>query len=176
MKPRAGDDHRLCLPADLVLRLGREVLHADLYLFADRVGVQLYERLEQVRRSLLVVPGIGFDRLEEPPVCLVGSVAGEDIENEALLDRLSHGIEVKRDEPSVLVLDPEKLQGFGLGSGGERKGRQVGQPSSALHLGEYGLLELFLRSLRFGFLLLGFFERPGGENRLEAPGAFAGLG
>ena len=48
VQPRARDDHRLGLAADLALRLGGEVLDHDLHLLADRVRVQLDERLEQV--------------------------------------------------------------------------------------------------------------------------------
>jgi hypothetical protein len=46
MQAGAGDDHGLRLAADLALHLGREVLDAELHLFADRVLVQLHERLE----------------------------------------------------------------------------------------------------------------------------------
>src|SRR5256884_8901295 len=55
VQARARDDHRLRLAADLALHLRREVLDADPHLLADRVRVQLDERLEQVLGLLPVV-------------------------------------------------------------------------------------------------------------------------
>ena len=56
---------RLGLPADLSSGLGREVLHADLDLLADRVRVQLHERLEQILGLLPVLPRVVLDLFEE---------------------------------------------------------------------------------------------------------------
>ena len=53
VQARARDDHRLGLPADLALHLGGEVLDADPHFLADRVRVQLDERLEQVAAFFL---------------------------------------------------------------------------------------------------------------------------
>ena len=73
-----------------------------------------------------VVLGVVLDGLLDLPVRLVGDVVGEDVEDEALLYGLAHGVEVERDFVSRgLVVTPEHLQGTALGRGGEREEAQV---------------------------------------------------
>ena len=95
VQARARDDHRLGLAADLALHLRGEVLDHDPHLLADRVRVQLDERLEQVLGLLLVVARVVLDLLQQPPVGRVGRVVREHVEDEALLDRLAHAVEVE---------------------------------------------------------------------------------
>ena len=95
MQARAGDDHGLGPATDLVLHPFGEVLHHDAHLLVDGVGAEVYEGLQQVGSLLLVVARVVFDRLQEPPVGLVGGVARQHVEDEPLLDGLSHAVEVE---------------------------------------------------------------------------------
>ena len=159
VQARAGDDHRLGLAADLALHLGGEVLDADPHLLADRVRVQLDERLEQVLGLLLVVARVVLDLLQQPPVGLVGGVVREHVEDEPLLDRLAHAVEVEGRELAVGAPGAEQLERLRLRRGGEGEGREVGQPPALLHLGQDRALQLLLGRLRVGLLRLRLFER-----------------
>ena len=104
VQARAGDDHRLGPAADLALHLRGEVLDHDPHLLADRVRMQLDERLEQVFGLLLVVARVVLDLLQQPPVGRVGGVIGEHVEDEPLFDRLAHAVEVEGLEFAVGAL------------------------------------------------------------------------
>ena len=122
----------LALPADLALHLRGEVLHHDPHLLGDRVRVQLHERLEQVLGLLLVVARVVLDLLQQPPVGLVGGVVREHVEDEPLLDRLAHAVEVERLELPVGRFRAEQLQRLGLGRGGEREEARVAGPPAPI--------------------------------------------
>ncbi len=175
MQARAGDDHRLGLAADLALHLGGEVLDADPHLLADRVRVQLDEGLEQVLGLLLVVARVVLDLVQEPPVGLVSGVVRQHVEDEPLLDRLAHAVEMEGHELPVGALGAEQLERLRLGRGREGEGGEVGQPSALLHLGQDGALQLLLGRLRSGLPCLRLFQRIGGEHGLEALRALARL-
>ena len=172
----AGDDHGLGPAADPVLHLLGEVLDRDPDLPLDRVRVQFHEGLEQVGGLALLVARVVLDRLEEPPVGRVRGVVGEDVEDEALLDRLPHAVQVERFEPAVGLLHAEQFQRLRLGRRREREGGEVRQGAAFLHLGEDSLLQFLLRRSGSGFLLLGRLKASSGEYGLEALRTLAGLG
>jgi hypothetical protein len=58
------------------------MLDHDLDLLPDRVFVKVDERAEEVVGLVPVVPRILLDRLDEAPVCLVGRVVLEDVEDD----------------------------------------------------------------------------------------------
>ena len=95
VQARAGDHHRLGAAADLVARVGAEVLDHHLGLLGDVVGVQAHVAGERLGGLLLLDLGVVRDRLDEAVVGLVGGVVGEHVEDEALLDRLTRAVEVK---------------------------------------------------------------------------------
>jgi hypothetical protein len=72
-------------------------------------------RLQQVFGLLLVVAWIVLDLLEQPPVGLVGGIVGQHVEDEPLLDRLAHAVEVEGLELPVRTLRAEELERLGLG-------------------------------------------------------------
>ena len=176
VEPRARHDHRLRPPADLASHLRREVLDADGDLLADGVRVQLDEGLEEVLRLTLFVARVVVDLLQEPPVGLVGRVVREHVEDEPLLDRLAHAVEVERFEPPVRPLAPEELECLGLGGCREGERGEVRKPPAAPDLLEDAVVDLFLRGLGGGFLALGVLQAARREHRLEALRALAGLG
>ena len=176
VEPRTRHDHRLCPPADLAGDLRREVFDADGDLLADGVRVQLDEGLEEVLRLTLFVAGVVLDLLQETPVGLVGRVVREHVEDEPLLDRLAHAVEVERFELPVRPLPPEELQRLGLGGCRERERGEVRQPPAAPDLLEDAVVDLLLRGLGGGFLPLGGLQASRREHRLEALRALAGLG
>ncbi len=157
VQARARHNHRLGLAADVALGMGCEVLDADLHLLADGVRVQLDEGFQQIFGLLLVVARIVLDLLEQPPVGFVGGVARQDVEDESLLDRLPHAVEVERRELAVGARRAEDLERLGLRRRREGEGRKVGQPAAPLHLGEDRALQLLLGRSRAGFLCLRFF-------------------
>ena len=169
-------DHGLGPAADLVLHLGREMLEHDLDLPADGMRVQFHEGLEQIGRFLLLVARIVLDCLEEFPVGGIRRVVGEDVEDEALLDRLPHAVEVKGLELAVGTLHSEELQSLRLGRRREREGGEVGQGTALFHLGEDHRLQLLLRGRGAGLFRFRRLEASRGEYRLEALRTLAGLG
>ena len=119
LDPRPGHDHRLGPAADLGHDLGDEVIDHHPHLLLDVVRVELDEPSDRppalrgfdlriVERSLL--------ELEEG---LVRRVVLEDVEDELLLDRLPHRIQVERAALSVSALLSEQRQRLGLRSRGE---------------------------------------------------------
>ena len=175
VEARTGHDHGLGPSRDLAGDLGGEVLDADGDLLADGVRMQFDEGLQQVLRLALVVAGVVLDLLQEPPVGLVGRVAREHIEDEALLDRLAHAVEVERLEPAVRPLAAEEFQSLGLRGCGEGERGEVRQPPPAADLLENPALDLLLRALGARFLPLGLLQAPRRQHRLEALRALAGL-
>ena len=175
MEAGAGDDHGFGPAADPVLHLVGEVLDHDPDLPPDRVRVQFHEGLEQVGGLALLVARVVLDRLEEPPVGRVRGVVGEDIEDEALLDRLPHAVQVERLEPAVGLLHAEQLQRLRLGRRRERERGEIRQGAALLHLGEDRLLQFLFRRRGLGFRLFGRLQAPGGEHRLETLRTLAGL-
>jgi hypothetical protein len=124
---------------------------------------------------LPVVAGVVLDLLQQPPVGLVRGVIREDVEDEALLDRLTHGVAVERLELPVAAPPAEQLQRLGLGRGGEGEGGEGGQPPAPLHLGQDRVLQLLLGRRGGGLLGLGLLQGARGEHGLEAPGALPRL-
>ena len=151
------------------------MLDADGDLFADGVRMQLDKGLEQVLRLAFVVAGVVLDLLQETPVGLVGRVAREHIEDEPLLDRLAHAVEVERLELAVRPLAAEELQSLGLRGCGEGERREIRLRPAATDLLVDSALHLFFRSLGARFLPFGLLQAPGREHRLEALRALAGL-
>ena len=77
-------------------------------------------------RLALVVLRIRLNGLEELPVGRVGGVIRENVEDEPLLDRLTHGVEVEGLETPLGETGAEKLQSLGLGRSRERERGHVG--------------------------------------------------
>ena len=125
VQARARDDHRLGAAADLMRDQLGEVLHADGDLLADGVLVEFDEGPEEMLRLPLVVPGVVFDLLLQAPVRLVGGVGAEHVENEPLLDRLAHAVEVEGLELAVRLFLAEEFEGLGLRRGREGERREV---------------------------------------------------
>ena len=175
MQARAGHDHRLGPPADLARDLRGEMLHADGDLLADGVRVQLDEGLEEVLRLPLVVPRVVLDLLQQAPVGLVGGVAGEHVEDEPLLDRLAHAVEMEGRELPVRLLLAEEFEGLGLRGRREGERREVREPSTAADLFQDALFELLFGGLGSCFRLLGLLQTACREHRLQALGALSGL-
>ena len=92
-----GDHHRPRLAADPVLRkrLREEVIHHDLGLEADRVVVALDEAPQLLPRLVDVELRVVFDRLGELVVARGRRVVRQHVQDEALLDRLLHGVAVE---------------------------------------------------------------------------------
>ena len=106
--------------------LGAEVLDDHLGLLRQLVRVQ-GDELGDRRLGLAGVElGVVGDRLLDVPVRLVGDVVGEHVEDEALLDRLAHRVQVERHmPPGRRVVAAEQLQRACLRRGGEGEERQV---------------------------------------------------
>ena len=172
-QPRAGHHHRLGAALQLVHHAGAEVLDDDLGLLGDVGRVQVDEA-GQGRGGLVLVElrvvGDGLGELEE---ALVGGVALEHIEDEALLDGLAHGVEVEGRGLAVGALVAEQLQGLVLGRGREGEEAHVG-----LRPAEQGGAQGEL--VRGGEVLALFRELRGdgavGEQLLDGDGHLAGLG
>lgn len=79
----------------------------------------------------------------------------QHVENEPLLDRLVHAVEVERLELAVAAFPAEQLQRLRLRRRGERKSREVRQPAARLHLSEGDVLQLLFRGCGFALLRLG---------------------
>ncbi len=172
VEPGARDDHRLRPAPDPVGHLPVEVLDHDLHFLPDRVLVEVHERPEEVARLVPVVVGVLGHLLEQPPVDLVGRVVLQDVEDEDLLDRLTHAVEAERFEPAVRPLDAEQLERLGLGGRREGEVGDVGEASPGLHLGD----DLVLQVLPFLALFpLRLLQAPGRQHFLEMPRALARL-
>ena len=92
-----GDHHRPRLAADLVLgqHLLVEVVHHDLGLEADRVVVALDVAPQLLLRLVDVELRVVLDRFGELVVAHHRRVVRQHVQDEALLDRLLHGVAVE---------------------------------------------------------------------------------
>ena len=135
----AGDHHGPRLPADLLQRqdLLVEVVDHDLGLEPDGVVVALDVAAQLLRSPLGVELGVALHLLDQPVVALHRRVVPQHVQDEALLDRLLHGVAV---EGTVLdgavrlrVGLAEDLQRLVLRRGGEGEVARVGQELLGLH-------------------------------------------
>jgi hypothetical protein len=154
MEPRGRHHHRLGLGSNLGGGVRTEVLNHDLCLLGQVRRVQSDEAGDGSSGPGRLVGRIVRDRLLDAPVRLVGRVVGKHVEDEPLLDGLTHRVEVER---LVAVLDvvprPEHLQGSGLGRGREGEERKVGLAASGANgLGERQLDRVFGHSHKAGVL------------------------
>ena len=151
-----GDHHRPRLAADLVLgqHLLVEVVHHNLGLEADRVVVALDVAPQLLLRLVHVELRVVLDRLGELVVAHHRRVVRQHVQDEALLDRLLHGVAVKGamlDRAVRLRLRlAENFQGLVLGRGGEGEVARVGEQLVRLHQAVDLVLEGLLLALRAG--------------------------
>ena len=156
-----------------------EMLHHDLYLLGDVVGVELHpaHQLLEGGAALHLLRGEVVAVLGELEGHLVGGVVLEHIKDEALLDRLAHRIHVERRRQVAragglieIVSPAEELQRFGLGGGGEGHIGDAGLPGPGAHLGRQQGFDINLAAIgQIGHL-------SSGEHLLELVGCGAGLG
>ena len=124
-----------------ILALGQhlveEVVDHDLGLEPDRVAAALDEAAQLLLRLLHVELRVLLHGLGEPVVAVHRHVVGEHVEDEALLDRLLHGVAVEGVVPDRAVgprlRGAEDLQGLVLRGGGEGEVAGVGQQPARLH-------------------------------------------
>ena len=131
----AGHHHRPRLTADLVLadHLFQEVIHHDLGLVADGLAMALHIAAQFLARLLHVELRVAFDGLGKPVIAFHRRVVLEHVEDEALLNRLLHGVAVKRAVLHLvarLVGDAENFQRLVLRRGGEGEVAGIGQQLS----------------------------------------------
>ena len=117
---RSGHDHRLGPAADLVPRDRLEVLDHHLGLLRDIVRMQPHETRERPCSPLALYVGIVLAGLEQLEVRSIRGVVLQHVEDELLLDRLTHSVAVHW--PPVAAEHGERLV---LGGGGEGKEAQV---------------------------------------------------
>ena len=125
---RPGDHHRLGAPANPVAGDGVEVLHHHFRLLRDVVRVQPHETSQGAGGLLPLHVRIVRTRLEQPVVGGIRRVVIQHVEDEALLDRLAHGVPV-----GGLAAAPEDLQGLVLRGRGEGEEAQVRLPPAFGH-------------------------------------------
>ena len=154
MQPRGGHHHRLGMAADLGGGVLTEVFDDDLGLLRQVRRVQRHEPGDRRFRPRLVMLGVVGDRLLDLPVRLVRRVVLQHVEDEPLLDRLAHRVQVERHEPLTLssrLLAAEDLQGLGLRCRREREERDVRLPTATGHRHHHLVVTVtpgsFLRSL-----------------------------
>jgi len=174
VQARAGDHHRLGAAADLVARVGAEVLDHHLGLLGDVVGVQAHVAGERLGGLLFLDLGVVLGRLDEAVVGPVGGVVGEHVEDEALLDSLAHAVEVEGHGLTVGAGAAEDLERLVLGRRRETEEGEV----LLLAAGGHGLDDLFfvvMKAISRGLLggLLG--DVDAGEHVLRLLGALAAL-
>ena len=102
--------------------------------WARLCGCSVTKRAIARRALRLVVLRILGDRLLDPEVRLVGRVVREHVEDEALVDRLPHRVEVEGPVAQALGrLDwrAEQLERLRLRRGREREEREVPRPAAA---------------------------------------------
>ena len=122
-----GDHHGLGLSADLGSGMSPEVLDDDLGLLGEVGGVQGDEPGDGPSGLTGLVSRVVADGLLDPPQRLVRGVVLEDVEDEPLVNGLTHGVEVEWvEEARHRVAGPEHLEGLGLRGGGESEEREVG--------------------------------------------------
>ena len=126
------------LPADL-LQAGHllvEVVHHDLGLEADGLVVVLDVAPQLLPGPLGVELRVALHRLDQLVVAVHRRVVRQHVDDEALLDRLLHGVGVEGHVPDLLAFGnggAEDLQGLVLGGRGEGEVAGVGQQLLALH-------------------------------------------
>ena len=101
------------------------MLHHHLGLLLDVVRMEGHELGQRSRRLLLRQLRIVFRRLQQAVVGLVRRVILQNIEDEFLLDRLPHAVEVKRLRLAARAHSAEQFKRFALGRRGESKEAQI---------------------------------------------------
>ena len=175
----AHHHHRLGLAIEQRPDELAEVLHHDLHLLGDVVGVELHpaHQLLEGGAALHLLRGEAVAVLGELEGHLVGGVVLQHIEDEALLDCLAHGIHVEgrrqvaRAGGLVEIGPPaEEFERFGLRRGSEGHVGDAGLPGASTHLGRQQGFDVELAAIgQIGYLR-------SGENLFELVGRGAGLG
>src|SRR5207247_7899880 len=134
----ARDHHRPRLAPKLAKpdHLFVEVIDHDLGFEPDRVLVALNVPPELFPRPFHVELGVPRDRLDELVVALYRRVVVEHVQDEALLDRLLHGVAVKRsmlDLAAFVISLTKDLERLVLGRGGEGEVARVRQKLLRFH-------------------------------------------
>jgi hypothetical protein len=120
-----GDDHRLGLAVDVRAHHPLEVVEHDRRLLRLQVRMELRVPGQGTARLVLRELDLALRPILEAQKLLVGRVVAQDVDDELLLDRLAHGVGVKRPRGAVGAPAPEDLQGALLGRGREREEREV---------------------------------------------------
>jgi len=144
--------------------------------------VQAHEPRDRHTGLVGGVLGVVGDGLADAPIRLVGGVVGQHIEDEALLDGLLHGVQVKRLRPAAVVGvgRAEQLQGLALRGRREGEERQVRLASAGGDGARQGILG-GRHALQYQAGVVGLGGREfllgGGvrEHLLEVAGGVAGL-
>ena len=102
--------HGLGVSIKLLRHMAAEVLDDHLDLLGDGRGVQLGESRHLALRRTPLELWFVLNGLLKCIVRLVGHVVLQHVEDEALLNRLTHGVEVEWLGQSVCPLGPEALQ------------------------------------------------------------------
>ena len=145
-----------------------EVLDDDLRLLLDVVRVQAHELGKCPRGFLLRQVRIVFGCFEQSIVGLVCRVVRQHVENETLLDRLTHAVEVEsfRRAPGASV--SKQFDCFPFRGCGEREEAQIRLSPSR---GHYLVQAVFPISFAFAILVVCC----GTQNRLQLARSFPGL-
>jgi len=114
VQARARHYHRFAPAPDLVPSMGAIVLDHYLCLLSKVVGVQAGILSKGAFRLGLVDFRIVRHRLFEPVIGRIGHIVFQDIENELLLDSLTHGVEMEGARQPVRAHGPEKFHGLFL--------------------------------------------------------------
>ena len=114
-----------------------EVVDHDLGLQPDGVLVALDVVAQLLAGALGVELRIGLDGLDQLVVAGDRGVVAQDVEDEALLDGLLHGVAVEGQVADravgLRIRGAEDLEGLVLGGGGEGEVARVGQQLLGLH-------------------------------------------
>ena len=175
VKAAGGHHHGLGLSADLVHGEVPEMLDHDLGLLRDIVRVQAHESRQRPRGLALVHLGIVLDGLDQPVIRLVGRVILKHVEDETLVDGLTHAVEMKGLRLAILAGSAEDLQGFVFGRCREGKEADVGLMPAPGH-GLEDFLLIIGQPFRLGFCPGLFLDGCAGEHALELGRRLAALG
>jgi hypothetical protein len=168
MESRRCDDHGFGFAVQLVADRCLKVLHDDGYFFGDCPFMPADELLEQRLGLHLLELRIVFYLFQQRPVLVEGRVVFQHIEDEALFDCLTHGVEAEGPVSPICLFGAEQLQGLGLWGGGEGEVAHILLWPASLHF----LLNSILVCLFFLILLLIVRGIP--QNFLNCLGAVAG--
>jgi hypothetical protein len=116
--------------------LGVEVVDHDLGLEPNSVPVALNVGPQLLRRSPGVELRVVLNGLDQLVVAVDRHVVGQDVDDEAFLDRLLHRVDVERTMrrlPGIVVGRAEDFQRLVLRGRGERKVTGVGQHLLGFH-------------------------------------------